>query len=720
MSHPTGKPDSLIRRPALGGAAAVAVLVFVTFLPSLNAGFVDWDDDKNILENPHFRGLGWRNLRWMFTTTHMGPYQPLSWLTLAVDYSLWGLNPRGYHLTNVLLHSLGAAAMCLAVTSILSARRTCAPSGSLGGDGPSGTPRRSGSGREVTGAIVAALAWAVHPQHVESVAWVTERRDVLSGLFFFLSVWCYVEAHSGARSGPSRTRWERAAGTLFVLALLSKATVVTLPLVLLVLDVYPLRRLGGRFKDWWTPSRRHVFVEKFNYLGFALLAVVVGLIGQAQAGALRTLGQVGLVERAVIALHAVFFYLGKTFWPTGLSPLYPRPDVIRWTDPPFAVALVVVPVIVIVVFLLRRRFPGIPAAGTAYLAGILPVCGLVTLGDELVADRYSYLPTSALFVPVGGVVAMLWGLPLSGTGRRVWQGALAGGIVAVIGAAGFHARRLMLVWQDSLALWTRATQQRPDSAKAWNNLGAALIKAERYVEGEDACRNAIRRRSGYATGYYNLGVALTYQGRPAQAREALTEAIRLDPNDAHAHAALGAVLVMWLKEPAEAVKSLETALRLDPQSAGSLHYLLGKAYHLLGRYEQAAERLEKSVQISSKRKDLLAGLTLLADVYLSLNRIDAAERVAARAAELAPKGPRVHYALAQVRTRQGRVAEAIEALRVAMSKRPIFRNNARTDPHLRDLRSRIEFARLLSEFPPTSEPAEESDEDLPDWIRTIR
>ena len=212
--------------------ALIALVTFAAFLPTLHNQFVNWDDDENFLDNPHYRGLGWTQLRWMWTTFHLGHYIPLTWMTFGLDYRLWGMNPFGYHLTSLLLHAANAVVFFFVVHRILTLA----------------LPRPSERGRALAvSAGFAALVFAIHPLRVESVAWATERRDVLSGLFYLVTILVYLRACEGEKRGR---RWYWLAVATFVCALLSKAMVVNLPIVLLILDVYPLRRLGG-FVGWW-------------------------------------------------------------------------------------------------------------------------------------------------------------------------------------------------------------------------------------------------------------------------------------------------------------------------------------------------------------------------------------------------------------------------------------------------------------------------------------
>ena len=222
----------MMLRPAWRAAPlALALVTAVVFAPVLRAGFVDWDDPINFLENPYYRGLGWRQLRWMLTANVMGHWIPVTWLTLGADFAVWGMNPFGYHLTNLLLHSASAALFYFVSQRLLRLAMPAASPGILS-----------------LGAAVAALYFAVHPLRVESVAWITERRDLTSGLFFLLTILAYLKAHE--RPPAVRAVWRLAALGAAALALASKSIVMGLPLVLLILDAYPLGRLGPRVRDW--------------------------------------------------------------------------------------------------------------------------------------------------------------------------------------------------------------------------------------------------------------------------------------------------------------------------------------------------------------------------------------------------------------------------------------------------------------------------------------
>src|SRR5438034_5921073 len=350
----------------------VASATLVAFLPTLGNGFVgDWDDDGNLVDNPSYRGLGWRQLRWMFTTFLLGHYIPLTWLTFGLDYVLWGMNPVGYHLTSLALH-MTSSVVFYAIGVRLFAAARLAP-----GDGVAGK----------LGAAVAASLFAVHPLRVESVAWATERRDVLCGLLFLLAVLAYLRA-CDTPAGEGRWRqWYWAALGLGALALLAKSMAVTLPLVLLVLDVYPLGRLGGDQEGWAGPAARRVWAEKLLFRALSAGASAMALLALEHVKGIKPIAAVGVGDRVAISVYSLAFYLWKMAAPLKLSPLYELPERIEPLSRPYLGAAAVVAAVSAAALLLRRRWPALAAVWVGYVVILLPVLGIVQHGWQCAADR---------------------------------------------------------------------------------------------------------------------------------------------------------------------------------------------------------------------------------------------------------------------------------------------------------------------------------------------
>src|SRR5437899_7273828 len=334
----------------------IAFSTFAAFLPALQNQFVSWDDAENFLDNPHYRGLGWTHLRWMWTT-HLGHYIPLTWMTLGLDYLLWGMNPVGYHLTNLLLHAADAVVFVFVVRRLLT---RALPS-----------PSEHGYALAVSSGV-AALVFAIHPLRVESVAWVTERRDVLSGLFYLLTILLYLRAREREERGRG---WYWLSVAAFVCALLSKSMVVNLPIVLLILDVYPLRRLGGAV-GWLSESARRVYVEKIPFVLLAAAASAIALMAQLSHDTMVSVVRLSALGRLAVSVYGLSFYLWKTVVPVNRSPLYERPPTVNPWAPPFLLSYGLVLAITAIVLALRPRVPGLPAAWGAHIVVVLPGAGI--------------------------------------------------------------------------------------------------------------------------------------------------------------------------------------------------------------------------------------------------------------------------------------------------------------------------------------------------------
>lgn len=558
-------------------ALAVAALTIVVFLPALRNDFVNWDDYDLLVDNPHYRGLGWQQLAWMFSTFHQGHYQPLSWITLAVDYYLWGVNPVGYHLTNILLHGANAALFFQIAQKLLSVA--------------SSTPA-TGLGLRAA-AVFAALFFSVHPLRVESVAWATERRDVLSGLFFLATVYCYLRAVIDTRmEARQRTRWRCASLLFFALSLLAKASGLTLPLVLLILDTYPLRRVTWSSAMALPSAAPQVWREKVPFLLLALLAGIVAPLAQSDAAAVASLRAHGLAARAAQALYGLAFYLWKTIWPFDLSPLYevpPKIDPLAW---PFLPAAVIVTALSIGLWIFRRRWPAGLACWLYYAAIAAPVLGLVQSGRQLVADRYSYLPCLA------------WALLAAGSGLLLWQRAGARwkshgpaasfslcAAALVVGLALVTTEQID-VWRNSETLWNQAIAVGERST--FRSATAHHMVARLAADGGDLDRALVQLNKALAIEptdpaiYSDLGVVLSRRGEHAAALQALEQALYLSPNLAVSHYNLASALALQGRLD-DAIARFEAALRLQPDYP--------EAYNALGKVRAAKGELVEAIAL---------------------------------------------------------------------------------------------------------------------------
>ncbi|MDO8476475.1 MAG: tetratricopeptide repeat protein [Candidatus Rokubacteria bacterium] len=534
----------------------------MVFLPALANGFIDWDDGSLLLRNPWYRGLGPSNLAWMFTTVLMGHWMPVNWLSFGLDYLLWGMNPAGYHLTNVLLHAAGVVVFFCVARALL---RPALPAR------PASDPWLS------MGALVAALAFGIHPLRVESVAWVTERRDVLSGLFYLLAVWAYLRYI--ARRAKS-AYW--AALGCFALALMSKSITASLPGLLVLLDIYPLRRLGGA-AGWLTPAARRVWLEKLPFAALAVAGAAVAVRAIAVGGGLTPLGVLGLPARAALSLYALGFYLAKLLWPTSLSPLYELALPVRPLEARIVLSALGVVAVTGAALLLRRRWPAFLAAWAAFALTLLPVLGIAHNGYQAAADRYTYLACLGFAALAGGAVAV-W------RRRALWPAAL--GLLALAALTWMQVP----VWRSDESLWRRAVELEPGSGVARSNLGAALTAERRYADAVAELERAVALRPGYAEAWNNLGLAWAQQGRPAEAAEGFRRAVAVRPRFAEAWNNLGVALAVQGRRD-EALSHFREALRPNPDYAEARNNL-GLALAQEGKLREAAEQFMRAVELN--------------------------------------------------------------------------------------------------------------------------
>ena len=514
-------PATKTARRAWGVVLLLTLAVFACFLPALGSQFVLWDDDMNFTDNPSYRGLSASHLRWMFTTLYGGHYQPLSWVTLGLDYTLWGMNPTGYHLTNILLHAANAVLVYRLIVALV-------------------------PGVGARAALVGALGFAIHPLRVESVAWATERRDVLSGLFYLATVLGYLRFAEAQREGRPSRGWLAASVGCFLLSLLAKAWGITLPLVLLALDVYPLRRLVGRSDV--VPRLR----EKLPYLALALGGAVLAQLASNQVPAKRTLAQHGVVERAAQAAYGFVFYLWKTVAPVRLSPVYLLEQTLRPSAPRYLASAAIVAGVTAAAVLLRRRAPWATVACACYALVLVPVLGFVQTGPQIAADRYSYLACLPWAVLAAAGIDRLRGTPATA--------ALAAAALATLGVLTFRQTR---VWHDSRTLWEHALRIDPDDYIAYLNRGT-VRQAEGDLVGAFAdFTEAVRRNPDYYLAFYSRATERFARGDDAGAIADYTATLRINPRYIEAYNNRG-LARQRTGDLEGAVADLSEALRRSP------------------------------------------------------------------------------------------------------------------------------------------------------------
>jgi tetratricopeptide (TPR) repeat protein len=610
------------RRTALIAAAALVAVTVAAYTPVWQFDFVAVDDPQYVYDNPNIaNGLSIESVRWALTTGRESNWHPLTWMSHALDVRIYGLWAGGHHLGNLVLH--------LASTLLL-----------------------FGVWRRMTASVwrsaFVAAVFAIHPLHVESVAWVAERKDVLSGLFFMLTLGAYVRYVEAA----SRRRFAIVAACL-ALGLMSKPMLVTMPFVLLLLDYWPLGR--ARERTWAS-----LVTEKVPLFLMVAASSVVTFVVQRRGGAVKDFETFPLALRIQNAISSYLQYLIDAVWPAGLGNFYPFPASLE--SGPVAIAAAVMIAITIVAVRLARRAPYVIVGWFWYLAMLVPVIGIVQVGGQARADRYMYLPI------VGLAVAAAWGatslLRTSGQRRAL---AIAASVAVV--ASTVAANRQVQLWRNTVAIWshTAAVTEGMNNFGVYFGLGEYLQSTGRAVEAIPYFEAAIARRPSYAPAHRGLVRALLDARQPERAALALEESLRLDPSSVEGRMSLG-LLFIELGRPEAAIVHFTEVVRLQPNLVEA-HWRLGLALATIGRIVEAlpafaeAARLDPgSAPIRSDYGWALAQHGQPAAAYEQLNE----------ALRLKPDLVEARHNMGRLLAADGRIPEALTHLSEAVRLDPEF------------------------------------------------
>jgi len=510
-----------VQRPRLGKyylAASIALITFIVYLPALHNEFVYWDDNLYIFENPNIRSLDAGFFRWAFLEFHVSNWHPLTWISHALDYALWGLNPLGHHLTNIILHAVNTALVVLLALKLLEfVRERSARNGAA-----SFLNNRT----ILIAAGATGLLFGIHPVHVESVAWVSERKDLLCALFFLMSVISYANY-------VSYKTYKTYMLTLgfFVLALMSKPMAVSLPVVLLILDWHPFSRIRSLRTAWAS------IVEKLPFIFLSLLASLLTILAQREGNSMASLEFVPLSTRLLVAGQSLVVYIQKMLLPLNLMPLYIYPkDVSLFSFKYVSTLLLVMGTTAICAVLARKRKSWLSVWGF-YVITLIPVLGIIQVGNQPMADRYAYLPSLGPFLLAGAGAAWISEKAL----REERRGLFIRGVGIIIAlllvfSLSYLTARQTAVWKDSLSLWTYVIEKEPGKIPlAYNNRGMVFYKAGVFDKAIADFDRAIGMDPEYAKAYYNRGSTYDKMGELDKAIADYRKTISLDPYYYEAH-----------------------------------------------------------------------------------------------------------------------------------------------------------------------------------------
>jgi tetratricopeptide (TPR) repeat protein len=615
-------------QPLLFEAVLVGLLVATTVLAYWRCGlnsFVNFDDDLYAEANPRVQsGLSLNNLRWAWTTTQASNWHPLTWLSLQLDAALFGVQPWGFHVINVVLHGLNSVLLFAAL-------------------------------RRLTGAVwpsgLAAGFFCLHPLHVESVAWIAERKDVLSGLFWMLALWWYA-----AYAGGGGRRDYLVTLLLFALGLLAKPMVVTLPCVLLLLDYWPLGRFGPAHRPG--VSRWRLVIEKVPFFALALAVGIITIIVQQRGGAVQTLTAIPLSQRLANVPVAYATYLYKTIWPLRLAVLYPFP----WKGVPagkvLASLLLLAALSLLAIRQVRPR-PYLLVGWLWFLGTLVPVIGLIQVGNQALADRYTYLPLIGVFIGVA------WGL--RDVANALSYGRQAAGWLSACAllACGVLSSVQVGYWRDGETLWTHAVAVTRENYIAHDHLAEVYLlqgDEDKVITHET---EALRIRPGKVAAHVYLAGLLSARGRFEEAVQHYQAAIKYGPPEASTHLALGNVLLR-LQRFEEARDQYLKALERDPASADAVNNL-GTLFMQRGQRDDALRCYQKALQLDPGSSLVHNNLGLL---LLERNRLaDAAEEFH-QAIRLRPDYAAAFNNLGDIQFFRGQWRDAIDDYRQAVQHAP--------------------------------------------------
>jgi len=549
-----------------GGIVFITLLVYI---PALQNEFVNWDDHKYIAEMQRFQPINFDNIYSAFTGFYVSNWHPLTLLSHAIDYKIWGLNPFWHHLGNNILHGLNTLLVLILVSQLMNIRKN----------------QEEKKQKVFLPASVAALLFAIHPLHVESVAWISERKDLLCAFFFLLSLILYNRYRS---SSSKKSVFYVCTLLSFILALLSKPMAVTLPMVLLILDFYPYKLFIVKGSN---AKIKGIILEKIPFLALSLLSSILTMSAQAEFNAMGSTRVFPLAERLLNAVHALFFYLVKMFFPFNLAPLYPHPKEISFFNPEYFISVIAITFITLFSLLNYRKNKVYLSAWLYYLITLLPVIGIIQVGGQAAADRYTYLPCIAPFLVAGLACANIFN-----KGAKI-RNVFAGGalffafiflIIVTVKQTG--------VWRNSLNLWNHEIKILPNSSPfIYNNRGSAFMEVRKYKEAVADFTRAIELGPNYLKFYSNRGNSYMELGNFVAAIYDFSHIVQVDHENEKAYNSRGAAYHM-LGNLTNAMRDYNSALEINPNS-GRTSYNLALIFEETGNMDKAYLYYKKAARL---------------------------------------------------------------------------------------------------------------------------
>jgi len=613
----TGKEQRLVALVC----AALAAATLAVFWGARHCEFVNYDDPAYIISNEALQhGLTARSAQWAFETSAASNWHPLTWLSHLADVSLYGMNPAGHHTTSILLHALNGVLLFLLL--------------------------RSMTGALWRSAFVAAV-FALHPLRVESVAWVSERKDVLSTFFWMLTVWAYVRYANNLKFQISNFKFHYALALVFyALGLMAKPMLVTLPLILLLLDYWPLGRL--------TLGIGYLVKEKIPFFVLAAISSVVTFLVQRQGGSVAAIERMPMAARVENAFVSYVRYLEKMFWPARLSPLYPHPGYWPWWE--VAGVVVLLAAITAWVFRRARAQPYLVVGWFWFGIMLLPAIGLVQVGIQSMADRYSYVAC------VGILIMLAWG---ANEWLKTQQRILEVAAVLALGACTLLTPRQVAYWRNSETLFQHAVEVTESNYLACNNLGTYLSDHGEMERAMIYFQKSLAINSNYDEAHNNMGFALTSLGRDREATNEFIKALSLNPHMTEAHNNLG-IALGHLGFSDAGIHEFQAALADNPHCAAA-HNNYGVALAMRGQLDEAVVQFRLAL---ADQENYLNAHTHLGNVLAIKGDFEGAIREFNYCIRMNPKDAVAHNNLGNALLQRGSLEDAAAQYQIALMLKP--------------------------------------------------
>ncbi len=554
----SGRIGCVMKKKSKYLAALVALATFILYLPALRNGIVYWDDYSYIIANPHIRSFDSAFFRWAFFDFYEANWYPLTWISHAVDYALWGLKPFGHHLTNNIIHAVNAGMVALLAIKILEVLKEKTMQNDQ-------SPFLNERIVFMTGGATG-LLFGIHPIHVESVAWIAERKDLLCALFFLLSIMAYVKYaceindkknNVNVASRLLNRQYLLALG-FFVLALLSKPMAVTLPAVLLILDWYPLLRINS------SKALSAVLIEKLPFIAMSLASSILTILAQRSAGAIQSTVFASFPTRVFVATQSLVVYLWKMVWPLNLVPYYPYPENAQLLSVDYLGAFVLAIGITTCCLIIIKKQKLWMSVWSYYVVVLLPVLGIVQVGGQSMADRYTYLPSLGPMLVTGMAVAWIadYSMKLSPL-RAATKFIISTMVIGAFALLSYLTFNQIGIWNNGIILWNYVIEREPEAIRAYYNRGLTFGIANRPDRAIKDFDKAISMDPYFTDAYMDRGATYAVTGRYDKAIEDYNKVIALNPSNYEAYCSRG-VAFEQIGQIERAIKDYDQAIVLNP------------------------------------------------------------------------------------------------------------------------------------------------------------